>query len=211
MVFLEYSFMVNSSTSYFSISPKNESDIEGIIHQNPSIQIHTYASSVVNSNNATYGPQNPVNHSSPNFWWSENTANQWIVINFTSFDFFTTHYSVQSTNCNPPSCNHAKQWKLYGSRDNEWNEIDEVLESKINGPFFVETRPVSNFGPFNSFKILSTGQSWNGNNYFRFLNIDFFGYVIPSPSSACHFFASECNCNPKQPTFLYLIMICFNS
>ena len=82
----------------FSVFPRNDSDIVGIIHLFKFIPVVAYSSSVQNGNNVTYGAQNAIDHSSKYRWVSSNTPNQWIVLNFTDHEIYTTHYSVQSAN-----------------------------------------------------------------------------------------------------------------
>ena len=80
--------MIKKSIS-FTVSPRNNGDINGIIHQIPSVHVNAYAISVHSAyTNETRGPQHVLNHSSPISWCSDNIQNQWIVINFTKMRFF---------------------------------------------------------------------------------------------------------------------------
>ena len=199
--------MAESPFSYFSVSPKNESDIEGIIRQNPWIPVEAYASHVSNSNNLTYGPQNAINHSSPNTWNSGNGANRWIVINFTTIYIYTTHYSVQSSSCIPPECAHAKEWKTFGYQHGEWNEIDYVSSGNTNGAYFVYSRSLSNPGPFSAFKFVNAGLNYNSNTIFRFLNIDFFGSFISQSFDTSQFSSKTYSCNLIEKNIFSFITI----
>ena len=196
----------------FSIFPKNDSDIEGIIRHFPSMNIQVYSSSV-NGDNSTYGPQNVLDHSTTNYWRSSNTANQQIFINFTDFAFYATNYSFQTFDCIPSGCDHPKQWKAEGFQNNNWIEIDNVVSSRINGRYLIETRPISVHGPFSSFRFTSTGLNWASENFFRIMNIDFFGYTdsinitsFPQPLSLFL-------CYPIRESFFTLltIFILYNS
>ena len=159
----------------FSISPQSDTDIEGIIHHFPTIPVFAEASTTDGSNK----PNNAINHSTTAAWISDDLENQWILINFTHHELFTSHYSVQSTSCGGSGCNRAKSWKVNGFSNGEWIEIDDVQMSKINGPLLIETRSVKNMGPFSAFQITSTGQNWqeveSPSYRFQFRIIDFFG------------------------------------
>ena len=187
----------------FSVSPNNGSDINGIFHQIPSIQVEAYASSIHHDHtNETRGPQHAINPLSSVSYCSDNIPNQWIVINFTNQEIFATHYGAQSIGPEYGG-EHAKQWKVDGFKFGEWIQIDNVIESHINGHFLVETRKFSDIGPFSAFKFTNMGLNWINSYYFRFLNIDFFGFLI---------FGSPIFCSLKTLSFfdnnvLYILLI----
>ena len=166
-----------SSSPNFVLFPKNESDINGIIHYIPSISVNAESSSIDNDNPVTSGPMNAVTPSSQYPWCSKNMENQWITINFPGFELYISHYSIQSPNFGINSY-HPKQWIVEGFQSANWIKIDEVTESLINGPLLIQTRSITNIGPFSSFRITSTGANWRSSlqyYYHCIMLIDFFG------------------------------------
>ena len=162
----------------FSISPQNNTDISGIIRNNPTILVDAYASSVFDNSYSSRGPHYVTDHTTTSSWASEDTENQWIVVRFAAHEIHITNYSVQSADF-VTGTSHARMWKVEGLFIDQWILIDEVTSSKINGRFLIETRSVSNTGPFTAFRFISTGISWSSSQtkILRFCNIDFFGMV----------------------------------
>ena len=166
-----------------TISPQNYSDVNGIIAQNPSIPVITYASSVQGDDNTTYGSQNAISVSILNHWRSKDANGEWIVINFSSLNIFATHYGVRTVDYGPGN-GHPKQWVTHGYYFGEWVLVDVVTSSLLNGNYNNETRAFQNNGPFSAFRLTSTGSNWGAAGtsfFFRFSRIDFFGSIL-SPS-----------------------------
>ena len=147
--------------SSLHVSPEHDGDISGIIHNIVNISVSAYASSVGIFDDKTLFAENVINVSSPYVWHSNSAQNQWIVINFTENEIYSTHYSIQ-TREGDPFHNHPKMWKVEGFNKGQWLLIDEVTSSNINYHLAIETRPLASTGPFSAFKFTSTGPNWLG-------------------------------------------------
>ena len=162
------------------ILPKNENDIVGIFHRKKSPPVEVTASGIYSDGKDDFYryPRAVIEYNNQNWWTSDDQDPKLIMFNFTNKRILLTNYSVQSLDASKNSP-HAKKWITQGYNDkNEWVTIDEVEESKINGPLYIETRGVSNNErPFSAIKITQNGVNWCGTNVLRFYKIDFFGIV----------------------------------
>ena len=167
-----------SNVACKSIFPKSNNDIIGVLHKRRDVKVITTASSTyVDSDSAYRYPHGVVEYDKVTWWTSAPEPNQWIMFNFTK-RLLISNYSVQTTS-NDIGDNHPKQWKAEGYNEvDSWVEIDVVTESKLNGPYLIETRPTNNNGkPFDSVRLTRTGENWGINECFRIYKIDFFGLV----------------------------------
>ena len=165
------------------ILPKSSTDLIGIFHRKRNFPIEISASSTFNGTESKLRRPSAIIEYNLNSWWtSEKSENSWILLNFSSKRILITNYSIQSFK-NEANSDQTKEWKAEGVNDkNEWVTLDVVNESKINGPYKIETRPtVNNERPITAMKITQTGVNWGNQNYFVLYKVDIFGIVEQFP------------------------------
>ena len=93
-----------------------------------------------------------------------------------------SHYFIQSPKKDSNSFWTAPiSWYLSGRKDDnsEWEVIDHVTESKIDGNLIVLTRSVNSSGPYTSFRLNMIGKNYGDITALRIYKLDFFGSIDP--------------------------------
>ena len=144
--------------------------------------VTTTATSVFTTNSWNY-PHVLLNHKLDkskiyNNWCSENKPNQSVVIHFTIYDIFITHYSLQTHGI---STNYfIYNWFLEGSNDTiSWFELHRGDNStELHDKGIIKTFECTTKGSFRHFRITMTSKTLDTKNWhFILASIEFFGSI----------------------------------
>ena len=152
--------------------PKNNSDINGVIHSISGIKVTCDSTSPAEDNSKCTNAIT-INHNY-HYCSKRDTCNAWLSFSIDKLFVYATHYSVQA----PLDQAAPVSWKFYGRMNSNWVEIDRVEESGLTAKNYeVLTRRVSKRGQFNNFNISTEEKNYDGGNEFRIFKIDVFGIV----------------------------------
>ena len=118
-------------------------------------------------------------------FFTENKANQWIMIDFKNKMVKVTHYTIK-THKYPNNFPHLKIWVLEGSNGNDvWEEIDKRAITVLNGSNRFQTFPCKKKdGEFRYIRLKQTGTNAKGDFVLALTNFELFGdLLIPDESN----------------------------
>ena len=174
----------------FSILPKSQGDIEGVIHKlGKSIAA---ADAAFNAHASTgYSCNNPIDPASTRNWVSGNDQDNWYKVTFPNRQIYLTNYSitVRDLGCMQSVCcyRYPGAWILQGRTNNqsEWTDIHEIRSSgftpqsdgksltyTVENPYFYQEIKLIHLGPHVNYVNCR-------NEYYNYVlfKIDFFGIL----------------------------------
>ena len=168
--------------------PLNYFDMNGIIRQNPNLNVSAMASKEYDKNRAASNVLN--SETGIRCWHSGDVAKSDIQIYFNTSYIYLTNYSIQTPDL--PDCttngHFPKQWKLYGFDDSKWKELSEVNESGLTTKLKIQVFNIrkDKQGVYNRFKFESDSVDYYGDKEsysFVIQAIDFWGTLCSSKTN----------------------------
>lgn len=161
------------------ILPKNDSDINGIIHKIRNINVTCVAKSYQQLSSVCW---NAINISHDYHFCSGSGSSQWYQFTFPNTLIRATHYSIQSPTKTNSGWYMPKSWEFFGIKaDGTTVSIDDVEESKLNEDKKIVVYKTNKVGVFTGFKLQMRGYNYQGSLYdLRLYKIDVFGTILPS-------------------------------
>ena len=184
------------------ISPKNNSDIYGIIHKIPNLKVNCSAKSSQQTSSTCWNAINPTHDF---HFCSGSESDQWFQFIFPNILIKATHYSLQAPKDTMTGWYMPKSWEFFGIKENgALVSIDTVSESKLNEDKKIVTYAVDKVDTFVGFKLQMKGSNYQGSyTDLRIYKIDFFGSI--KPIYGC---LKSCACKKYQIS--RLICLCMN-
>ena len=167
------------------VAPRNDKDINGIIHQYRD-KLYMYVDSSSNFSNTTSAQNLILKDPQNDFFAVGDSPN--VSIYFPKSPIRIISYSIQTslyaTNSYFPRC-----WELYGQIRDQWNIISIVTESGLNGKGLIKVFQIYGdavFIPYSAFILKMTCKTYNkfsDNMNLILYSIDFFGLVTTQKKS----------------------------
>ena len=184
------------------ISPKNNSDIYGIIHKIPNLKVNCSAKSSQQTSSTCWNAINPTHDF---HFCSGSESDQWFQFIFPNILIKATHYSLQAPRGTTSGWYMPKSWELFGIKENgTLVSIDTVSESKLNEDKKIVTYAVDRVDTFVGFKLQMKGSNYQGTyTDLRIYKIDVFGIIS---SHFCECTQKSCKRNNMIPFILVFML-----
>ena len=199
-----------------SISPINDKDINGIIHEIYQQYEKEYQRYVTTSESSTFNERRLWSDASTliNYtksddddycsWTSHNVMNSNFSIYFLQFQIYITNYSFRSRTFN--NNDMPRGWIVEGSNNNEtWYYIDQKRdEDSLLQPKAVKTFHVDKEGIYRYFRFTQNQNNSRNLQFFSLNQVDFFGYTIDDCQVST---LTKNSCVKKRSLLIYLFII----
>jgi hypothetical protein len=112
-------------------------------------------------------------------WFSENRADQWLMLDFGEKRVKVTHYTIK-THKYPAGACHIKSWVVEGSKDGQgWVNLDKRNISLLNGPNKFQTFPCTgNSEAVRFVRLRQTGVNSRNDRILALTNFELFGSLF---------------------------------